>query len=481
MFCFGRSVSVPSGCSSYAMKTRFQNSRKRSQRVQPGLAVRLAAAGRLAPVVVDLRVGPARARAADRPEVLRRRQRHDPLRRHADLLPEVDRDLVGAELQLRVAGVDAHPDPVPVELQPVADELGRVRDRALLEVLPEREVAEHLEEGQVVRVEADLVDVRRCGSTFCESVVSGAGRLLAAEEERHLRLHAGGRRAASSGRRRAGSATPTGGAGGPSPRRRRGSPRGSRPMCASARIVGTASAGPEEGVGRRAPYPRRDAVAQALPLPVPPAHPRGRGRRPRRASGGAWFGARHATAPAAAAPAPARGWRSPRACACRSRRPERLVTGTPLLQGRLRRPLLAASAILVDANTGQRALAAAPARAPPRRVDDEDHDRAARAAEARAERHRHRRPVGPARPARARGAARGRARPGVEALLLAAALLGERRRARARDRRRRRQVDVRPADERGGARARARRHALLDAERRGRRGQLLERLGPRRR
>ena len=90
------------------------------------LAVRLAAAGLLAPVVVDLRVGAARARAADRPEVLRRRQRHDPLRRHADLLPEVDRDLVGAELQLRVAGVDADPDPVPVELQPVA---GRTRSR----------------------------------------------------------------------------------------------------------------------------------------------------------------------------------------------------------------------------------------------------------------------------------------------------------------------------------------------------------------
>ena len=36
MFCFGRSVSLPSAFSSYAMKTRFQNSRKRSQRVQPG-------------------------------------------------------------------------------------------------------------------------------------------------------------------------------------------------------------------------------------------------------------------------------------------------------------------------------------------------------------------------------------------------------------------------------------------------------------
>jgi len=67
------------------------------------------------------------------------------------------------------------------------------------------------------------------------------------------------------------------------------------------------------------------------------------------AMGGAWFGARHATAPAAAAPTPTR---APRAVAVRVVAPERLVTGRPLLQDRLRRPLLAASAILVDADTG---------------------------------------------------------------------------------------------------------------------------------
>ncbi len=37
MFCAGSGVSVPSAWSSYSMKTRFQNSRNRSQRVQPGL------------------------------------------------------------------------------------------------------------------------------------------------------------------------------------------------------------------------------------------------------------------------------------------------------------------------------------------------------------------------------------------------------------------------------------------------------------
>src|SRR5262249_54111615 len=42
MFLLGSSVSVPSVCSSYDMKTRFPNSRKRSQRVQPGLQSSLA-------------------------------------------------------------------------------------------------------------------------------------------------------------------------------------------------------------------------------------------------------------------------------------------------------------------------------------------------------------------------------------------------------------------------------------------------------
>ena len=55
---------------------------------------------------------------------------------------------------------------------------------------------------------------------------------------------------------------------------------------------------------------------------------------------------------------------------------------------------------------------------------------------------------------------------GVEALLLAAPLLRQRRRTRARDRRRRRQMDVHPRDERRGEDARPARHALLVAERR---------------
>ena len=140
-----------------------------------GRAVRLAATHRLAPVVEELRVGAARARAADRPEVFRGRQRRDPLRRDADLLPEADRLLVGAETELGIARVHARPDPVPVELQPLLDELGRVLDRAFLEVLAERPAAEHLEERQVGACRARPRRCRRCGRPSGRVATSGAG------------------------------------------------------------------------------------------------------------------------------------------------------------------------------------------------------------------------------------------------------------------------------------------------------------------
>ena len=152
-------------------------------------ARRVAAAVLRAPVPVDLRVRPARPRPADRPEVLRAGERDDPLGRHPDRLPLLDRDLVRAELEDRVAGVHGRPDPVPVQLQPVLDEVGGVLDRARLEVLPEREVAEHLEEGQVVAVAPDLVDVRRA-EAFLGRTGERRGRRLETEEVRHLRLHA---------------------------------------------------------------------------------------------------------------------------------------------------------------------------------------------------------------------------------------------------------------------------------------------------
>ncbi len=154
-----------------------------------GQAVGRAAAHLRAPVVVDLRVGPAGPGAADGPEVLRGGQRHDALGRHADGLPQIDRDLVGPELQLGVTRVDADPEPVPVEPHPLLHELRRELDRTLLEVLPEREVPEHLEEGEVIRVEADLLDVR-CPKDLLHRRRERRRRRLETEEVRHLRLHA---------------------------------------------------------------------------------------------------------------------------------------------------------------------------------------------------------------------------------------------------------------------------------------------------
>ena len=153
-------------------------------------ALRPAAADLLAPVEEHLRVRPARPRAADRPEVVRAREPHDPLGRHAHRLPGPHRDLVLAEPELRVAREDGDPDPVEVELHVLEHELPGELDRAVLEVLAEREVAEHLEEGQRPLVQADVVDVGRP-----EDLLHGRQqrrrRLLEAEEERHQRLHPG--------------------------------------------------------------------------------------------------------------------------------------------------------------------------------------------------------------------------------------------------------------------------------------------------
>ena len=107
-----------------------------------------------------------------------------------DLLPERDRDLVRPETELRVARVHGRPDPAPVELQPLLDELGRVGDRLFLEVAAERPAAHHLEEGQGPRIQADFVDVS-CPEDLLGVHDEWGRRLLALQEVGHERLHAG--------------------------------------------------------------------------------------------------------------------------------------------------------------------------------------------------------------------------------------------------------------------------------------------------
>src|SRR5690606_6454146 len=111
---------------------------------EEAVAVLLRAAGRAAPDVLaavdeNLRAWPAWPGVAHRPEIVRGRDADDPVVGEArDLLPErsrivvrvVDRD---QELVLRQAEFPG--DHVPGEL-----------DRALLEIIAEGEIAEHLEE-----------------------------------------------------------------------------------------------------------------------------------------------------------------------------------------------------------------------------------------------------------------------------------------------------------------------------------------------
>ena len=116
----------------------------------------------------------------------------DPLARHADRHPGLDRLLVGAEAELLVALEHGDPDVARVEAEALQRELPGELDGALLEVVADREVAEHLEEREVPRRVADVLDVGRAEALLAgrQAVVR---RLLAAEEVGLERVHAGGR------------------------------------------------------------------------------------------------------------------------------------------------------------------------------------------------------------------------------------------------------------------------------------------------
>ena len=105
------------------------------------------------PVVVeDLRARTARARLTHGPEVVVGGDADDLVVRQAgDLAPQPGGVLVG----------DMDCDQQLLGRQPeiAGDELPREFDRRLLEVVPEGEIAEHLEEGQVAAGVADIVEV----------------------------------------------------------------------------------------------------------------------------------------------------------------------------------------------------------------------------------------------------------------------------------------------------------------------------------
>src|SRR5690606_20996185 len=120
------------------------------------LFVRAAELG--AAVDVNLRARAARA-DADLPEVVLFAQAHDALLGDADLLmPDAGR--------LVVLPVDADPKPVLGHLHALGDELPRPGDGFALEIVPEREVAQHLEKRVVPPGVAYLIDVRRADAAL---------------------------------------------------------------------------------------------------------------------------------------------------------------------------------------------------------------------------------------------------------------------------------------------------------------------------
>jgi hypothetical protein len=161
--------------------------------VAAGAARRPAAAVLLAAVVVELRARPAGARFGRLPEILRARQAEDPLARQVPL-PRLRRHLVLAQAQLRVAGEDRRPQPLGIQVHPARHELPRVLDGTVLEVVAEREVAEHLVEAEVPVREADVVEVVLLPAGahhLLHRRHAGRRRLLGAEEPALHRLHAG--------------------------------------------------------------------------------------------------------------------------------------------------------------------------------------------------------------------------------------------------------------------------------------------------
>ena len=160
----------------------------------PDLEPAPAAAGRIADgaaaggvgseIDVDLGAGPARARLAHRPEVLGLAEAHHPLRRQADrLAPQV----VG----LVVVAEHRRDEPVGVDAEVVGDEVPGVFDRLALEVVAEREVPEHLEEGVVARRTPDVLEVVVLARDAHALLRGGRGLVVAGllAEEDALELH----------------------------------------------------------------------------------------------------------------------------------------------------------------------------------------------------------------------------------------------------------------------------------------------------
>ena len=114
--------------------------------------------GLAADVHVDLRARTAGAGVAHLPEVVLPAEGHDPFLRQV-LLPQVAGLGVGFQTISLITAEVGHVQPVGVDLEGVHQQFPRPLDGLGLEVVAEAPVAEHLEHGVVVGVDAHLLQV----------------------------------------------------------------------------------------------------------------------------------------------------------------------------------------------------------------------------------------------------------------------------------------------------------------------------------
>src|SRR6266516_2933171 len=106
----------------------------------------------VAVVVEDFRAGTAGAGIAHLPEIVRSRDADDArLRQSRDLLPEIER--------LVVVDINRRGQLVLWQAIFLGDQVPRQLDGAVLEIVAEREIAEHLEKGVMPRGVADIVEI----------------------------------------------------------------------------------------------------------------------------------------------------------------------------------------------------------------------------------------------------------------------------------------------------------------------------------
>ncbi len=136
------------------------------------------------PVEEDLRTRAARSRLTHLPEVV--------LVESLQTTFEQARDVAPQRVGLVVRDVDSDPELLGIEAEYFGEQLPRVGDRQILEVLAEAEVPEHLEERHMTRRGADHIDVDGAHA-WLHRRRSRSGRRRFAKEVRLELDHAGDR------------------------------------------------------------------------------------------------------------------------------------------------------------------------------------------------------------------------------------------------------------------------------------------------